>query len=197
MRQQLLGQFENHNKSGAQSLELSYSISSKSTTHDWNKNHINSSFVANYAGQVAADLNPDVSAQLSTLSDTVNYVANEMLEQAMLCHLSAAERVIRIKIRISDTNIRLYIKNRVDPDTIDVLTDQLLTILTEDPTSRYIRHLQNGYDSPCDNLRYLTMIVDHEVDIAWKIEQADNNAKDAWVTTMTRVPIQNYARYPN
>jgi len=190
MRQQVLGEFENQNQSSARSLELSFNISRQPCSHDWYKNHINSTFMADYAGQVVNDLNPDISPQLSTLNDTVNFVANELLEQAMLCRDGTSDSEIRIAVRISDTNIRLYIKNRVNADNIEVLTDKLTTILSEDPAVRYIQQLQSGQESTGDDLRYLSMMVDHEVDIAWKIEHADNSTEDSWVTTMTSVPIQ-------
>lgn len=191
MHQQVLGPFKNHNLSDARSLELRFNFSGQSPNHDWQKNHINSIFVADYTGQVAIDLNPDITSQQATLSDTINFVANELLEQAMLCREAGSDKEIRIIIRISDTNIRLYVRNRVNPDLIDKLTAKLATILSEDPAIGYMRHLQNGLDSPSDDLRYLSMIVDHQVDIAWKIEYGDNTAKDAWVTTMTQVPILN------
>ena len=187
MRQQLLGQFVHQKQSTA--LELSFNISPQTCKHDWHKNHINSMFMADYAGQVATDLNPDLFHQQADLCDTVNFVANELLEQAMLCRDGSTDREIRLVVRVSDTNICLYIKNRIDADSIEVLIDKLSTILSGDPAAHYMQHLQSDQDNPGDDLRYLSMMVDHKVDVAWKIEHADNNAKDTWLTTMTRVPI--------
>jgi len=195
MRQQVLGQFEHQNQSGARSLELSFNISRQPCNHDWHKNHLNSTFMADYAGQVATDLNPGVTPQVSVLNDTINFVANELLEQAMLCRDGTTDREIRMVVRVSDSNIRLYIKNRVDTDSVHILTDKLTTILTGDPAARYIQHLQSGHETTGDDLRYLSMMVDHEVDIAWKIEHAENSAEDTWVTTMTSVPIQHSHEY--
>lgn len=197
MRQQVLGQFEHQSPCSDRSLELCFNVSAQPCSHDWQKNHLNSTFMADYAGQVASDLIPDISPHLSAINDTINFVANELLEHAMICRDGTSDREIRIVVRVSDTNIRLYIKNRVDANSVDILTDKLTSILSGDPAARYIQYLQAGFESTEEYFRYLSMMVDHKVDIAWKIEHADNTAKDTWVTTMTRVPIQQSQKYPN
>ena len=111
----------------------------------------------------------------------------------MLSRDPASGPEICITIRVSDTDIRLYIKNRVDPSSIDALADRLSRLLAGNHLSDYIGQLQCDGNSVChdpDGLRYLAMMVDHQVDIAWRIEQTGNSANDAWLTTMTSVPMQ-------
>lgn len=58
MRKQVLGQIESQCLPDARSLGLRFNVLARYSASEWRRYHLNSTFVADYAGQVANDLNP-------------------------------------------------------------------------------------------------------------------------------------------
>ncbi|OED44477.1 hypothetical protein AB833_01500 [Chromatiales bacterium (ex Bugula neritina AB1)] len=191
LKESVLGDFQPHASSLSHSLELNFSVGASHQHADWRKNHINACFIADLAKQVVTELEfTDIRA---SISDTVNYVANELLEDAMLRREGVERAEIQIQVCADSNRVALFVTNPVRWDRLASLSQQLTGLLNDDPKSRYLAQLQaedDGHPDCSVLLRYLSMMVDHEVDLAWKIECSGEKATHALVTTMTSVPLK-------
>lgn len=183
MKECVVGDFRYH----PSSLEVAFSLSAPQVHSDWRKNHINACFIAGFTEQAAIDL--QLEDLRPSVCDTVNYVANELLEDAMLRRQRAEYAEIRVRVCVENNRVALFITNPVCVDSLVSLTRRLSELLNDDPQPRYLAQLRNEDDGDPEYnafLRYLSMMADHQVELAWKIERCGD---EATLTTMSSVPL--------
>lgn len=187
MKESVVGNFQHH----ASSFEVAFSVSASCENSDWRKNHINACFIADFAEQAAVDL--QLEDLQPSVCDTVNYVANELLEDAMVRRQSTEYTEIAVRVCVENNRVTLFITNPISVESLDSLTQRLSELLNDDPQPRYLAQLRNeGNNDPDYNtsLRYLSMMADHQVELAWKIECCGDGAT---LTTMSSVPLARAA----
>ena len=189
--QEVLGRFVDIDPAARSILDLSFSVNRDARAKDWRKNDACACFVAGYTGKAIEEFDTGRAHFLAELSANVNYVANEMLESAMLAH-AGADGPIVVKVRICERDLRLYVKSECAPDNVRALRQQAANILASDPGALYFERLSQPCQSEqitLPDLGFLSMMVDYDADLAWKFEGADPESANVSVTTMTAMRI--------
>lgn len=171
---------------------MSFSASQLSIQERWRNNSLSADFLADYwetflfsqhsAGQPAA----------AHLKDTVSYVANELLENAVKFHTQTPGSPICLSIYQRGRNLRFYVSNSIRADSVEAFQAYLHTLLTEDPAELFLRQLeQNAEDEENteSHLGLLTLLNDYGTHLGWKFETLDQWPETVTVTTMAELEL--------
>lgn len=175
-------------------LIISFSSSTLSIQDRWRNNSLSADFLANYWGTFFPVHPDDTKHHRAEVQDTVSYIANELLENAIKFSHEPAKIPIRIGIYLSRTLLRFYVTNSMDPGTVERFTRYIQTLLSEDPGELYIRQLeQNASEetSTESRLGFLTLLNDYEAKLGWKFDTIPNELGQECqiVTTMVELAI--------
>ncbi len=171
-------------------LVISFSSSTIPIQDRWRNNSLSADFLADYWGTFFPVHNKS-SHKRSEVQDTVNYIANELLENAVKFNWEESKHPIKIALFLTEDILRFYVTNGVNPENAGQFQKFIQEILTEDTDELYIRQLENnaGEDEGNEsNLGFLTMINDYDARLAWKFETLQN-PKTVIVTTMVELAV--------
>ncbi len=182
-------------------LIISFSSSTLSIQDRWRNNSLSADFLASYWGTFFP-LHPDESKHhRAEVQDTVSYIANELLENAIKFSYEPAKIPIRIGIYLSETLLRFYVTNSMNPERVDSFQNYIQKLLSEDPGELYIRQLERNAseESTESRLGFLTLLNDYDAKLGWKFDVLSNDAglECHTVTTMVELAIvRKYQVYP-
>lgn len=175
-------------------LIISFSSSTLSIQDRWRNNSLSADFLASYWGTFFP-AHPDESKHhRAEVQDTVSYIANELLENAIKFSYEPANIPIKIGIYLSKTLLRFYVTNSMNPETVNGFHHYLQELLTEDPGELYIRQLERNASeesSTESRLGFLTLLNDYDAKLGWKFDILTNEAglECHLVTTMVELAI--------
>ncbi len=175
-------------------LIISFSSSTLSIQDRWRNNSLSADFLASYWGTFFP-LHPGESKHhRAEVQDTVIYIANELLKNAIKFSYEPAAIPIRIGIYLSRTILRFYVTNSMDPETVAEFQNYLQELLSEEPGELYIRQLERNASEESgteSRLGFLTLLNDYEAQLGWKFDTLSNSAglKCDTVTTMVELEI--------
>ncbi len=171
-------------------LVISFSSSSIPIQERWRNNSLSADFLADYWGTFFPVHNKS-SHERSEVQDTVNYIANELLENAVKFNWEKSEHPIKIALFLTEDVLRFYVTNGVNPESVGRFQKFIQEILTEDTDELYIRQLESnaGEEEGSEScLGFLTMINDYNARMAWKFETLEKPEGIA-VTTMVELAV--------
>ena len=175
-------------------LIISFSSSTLSIQDRWRNNSLSADFLASYWGTFFP-LHPEESKHhRAEVQDTVSYIANELLENAIKFSYEPAKIPIRIGIYLSRTLLRFYVTNSMNPEKVGGFQNYLQELLSEDPGELYIRQLERNASEEASTesrLGFLTLLNDYDAKLAWNFETIPNDAglECQIVTTMVELAI--------
>jgi hypothetical protein len=158
----------------------------------WRNNSLSADFLASYWGTFFPAHNTESGHQRAEVQDTVSYIANELLENAIKFSHEPSRIPVKIGIYLTHDRLRFYVTNSVDPKNLENFQQYIQTVLAEDPGELYIRQLEcNASDenSTESRLGFLTLLNDYEAELAWKFETIQQNPEIITVTTMVELEI--------
>jgi hypothetical protein len=161
----------------------------------WRNNSLSADFLANYWGTFfPAHPSESLHHHRTEVQDTVSYIANELLENAIKFSYEPAKIPIKIGIYLSTHLLQFYVSNSVDPQMVEPFQHYIHKLLTEDPGELYIRQLERNAEeenSTESRLGFLTLLNDYEAKLGWKFEtiQQEESRKSIVVTTMVELEI--------
>jgi hypothetical protein len=173
-------------------LIISFSSATLSIQDRWRNNSLSADFLANYWGTFFPVHNTLSQHHRSEVQDTVGYIANELLENAIIFSYEPTKLPIKIGLYLSNNFLRFYVANSVNPQTVAYFQEYIRQLLTGDPGELYIRQLESNAsndESTESRLGFLTMLNDYAARLAWKFDTNDQDPEAVVVTTMVELEI--------
>jgi hypothetical protein len=172
---------------------LSFSAVTLPIQARWRNNSLSADFIANYWATFLLSQGNSGHSQEAGLKDTVSYIANELLENAVKFHLETPGIPIRLGVYQIKQRLRFYVTNSISAQASLPFQQYIHILLTEDPDDLYIRQLEHNAateDSTESHLGLLTLLNDYQARLGWKFEQARQAAEIVVVTTMAELSLE-------
>ena len=171
-------------------LVLTFSPTSVPLQQRWRNNGLSADFLADYLSTFFPGEDDDALNRRAEIKDGVNFVANELLENAMKFNFPTSKYPVRLYMGLKKDQVQFYVTNSIDPSVTESWQHELNRILTEDTNELFMEQLMNNEEENSDSgLGYLSMINDWNATLAWKIESVENDANVQKVTVMVQLPI--------
>ncbi len=179
------------------SLELSFSPSSRPIKQRWRNNRLSAHFVADYLSTFfpMSDDDPNSERRKKQSIGAVSYVANELLENAMKFNNDDFEYRIRFGIYFMEEpeiKVVLFATNSINTEQ-SIQLKQFIQDLTEsDPDELYIRQLEKSAEDENEDvsgLGLITMVNDYDAKLGWQFSTVAKNPEIQTVTTMAQIPV--------
>jgi len=188
---QVFGEFTENFSERSEFLVLGFSPSSLPIQLRWKTNGLSADFLGDYVknffpGDTRAALNKQTEVR-----HAVSFVANELLENAMKYSDKGAGQPVNLELHLFSDRLIFVSKNSVHQDAIADFQTYLQQITTSDIGEMYINQVEKSSDndeSKSSGLGYLTMIMDYDAVLGWKLEQISNTPAII-VTTMVQLPL--------
>lgn len=189
---QFFGEFLDTLPESPEYLIIGFSPSSVPLKQRWRNNGLSADFLADYITTFFPSSEDDKASQAKQLEikGAVNYIANELLENAMKFNDDSSGEPIGISLHLRSDRIIFIISNSVVPDALEMFQTYLEKLAASDAHDLYLHQLeQNAAEehSTSSRLGYLTMIVDYGAKLGWKFETARDNPEMIRVTTMVQL----------
>lgn len=178
------------------SLELTFSPSSRPIKQRWRNNRLSAHFAANYLSTFfpVSDDDPSSERRKKQSIGAVDYVANELLENAMKFN---DNDIIKCKIRFGihfleeeEIKVVIFVSNSINTERINKLKDFIQELSENDPDDLYLLQLEkDDEEGEPSGLGLITMINDFNAKLGWKFETVTDNDQVITVTTMAQIPV--------
>lgn len=193
----IFGEFLHQFPPDHDSLELTFTPTSRPIQKRWRNNRLSAHFVADYFSTfLPADvLESEQEARIKQSKGAVTYVANELLENAMKFNYDEANTQIRFGIHFleeEEVTAAIFTTNSISLEGAQKFEAFIQELLTEDPNELYIRQVENSAEdenNDASGLGLLTMLNDYQAKLGWKFEGLSEQPKILLVTTMAQVKV--------
>jgi len=188
---QILGDFIDLDTGGSSDfLMINFSAASVPLQQRWRNNGLSADFLADYLSTFFPGEDDDSLTRKSEIKDGVNFVTNELLENAMKFNFPE-KYPVRLYMELQEDKIMLYVTNCIDPRAIETWKHELNRVLTEDTHELFLEQvMKNDTTNNSDSgLGYLSMINDWNAKLAWKFESIPDDINVQQVTVMVQLPI--------
>jgi len=168
-------------------LDIAVAMSSGSIEADWRKNTLCAEFIAKYMLNTISAHRADHEFESLDIKDAINYIANELFENAVKFTSAIGNRAISFRIHNDGDIIRFYVRNSIDTPRIEPFQSLIGELLEGDASEMYFERIEANIDSEGEStsgLGYLSIMNDYQADIAWKFESSDTHEEAVFVTTM-------------
>ncbi|NES72546.1 MAG: ATP-binding protein [Okeania sp. SIO2D1] len=169
---------------------LPYSVPLKQR---WRNNGLSADFVADYLTTFfpAIEEEPASIERKEEIKSAVNYVANELLDNAMKFNDENARHPVKFGLHILSRKIVLFSSNCVSGVVLEKFLHFVRQIISSDTQELYIQQLEMGMEenSHDSRLGFLTVINDYGVQLGWKVETLEEKPEITKVTTMAQIII--------
>lgn len=190
---QIFGEFIEEFLLEHNSLELSFTSSSQLSKREWRKICLSAYFVADYFSTLLPD-EPD-SDRITAIKNTVSYVGNELLENAIKFNEDIQHHKVKFGIRfladVENTAV-IFTKNNVTIQRVEKFQAFIQELLRGDPQELYVKQIEKtaaDENSEASGLGLLTLINDYSAKLGWKFESEPSYPKITIVTTMAQFVV--------
>lgn len=183
---EVVGEFTNIAAGGSDGLTLSFSASALPLKHRWRNNGLSADFLADYVTTFfpKEEDDPGSGARQHEIRSAVNYVANELLENAMKYSEGAPTTMNLVlaadAILFSESNSASLEHGRAFRRFVQELTES-------DPSEMYVRQLERSAETGGSGLGLLTMVNDYGAKLAWQFQDLEDGKMR--ITTQVRLEI--------
>lgn len=180
-------------------LSIRFSPSRLPLKKRWENNGLSADFIADYfkifyVSKQEEDVGEANEFLLENLRNSVKYIANELLENAMkfqapIIYPTAA----RIFLSLYSDKLVFYITHSITREQFQTFESFVQRILTNDPQSLYIEAMRQSAkeeNTHRSGMGLLSMICDYNAKLGWKFETIDGIPLAA-VTTMVTLETNN------
>ena len=194
---QVFGEFIENFPPEQDSLELSFTPSSRPIKKRWRSNRLSAYFLADYFTNFLPldEDNPNHSRLLKESKNAVSYIANELLGNAMKFHDEQSKNQIKFGIHFveaeDDVTAVIFATNNATPSGADKLKAFIEELLSSDPNELYISQVEKSMeeDSQTSGLGLITMINDYSAKIGWKLKTVPGESPTTFITTMVQIEV--------
>jgi hypothetical protein len=195
---QIFGDFVEAKTQNEEFLTIGFSPSSVPLQHRWRNNGLSADFLADYLSTFFPGDDDEALDRQAEIKGAVNYVANELLENAMKFNYAPTQHSVSITMQLGKDNVRFYVLNSIDPQSTADFQAFIHKLLTEDTDELYMEQLMHNVEEEDDDddeanggsgLGFLTMLNDYDATLAWKFEPLESKPEVIVVTTMVTLPV--------
>lgn len=181
-------------------LTIVFSPSSLPLQKRWENNGLSADFIADYfkffytskrfgqTGVLPDSSNEEFAFSLDNLRDTVKYVANELLENAMKFQDKRVPCTARMLLYLYEDNLVFCVEHGIGAKQAAQFQTYIKRLLDADPDSLYFEAMRNSAkeeNAEQSGLGLLSMMCDYGAQLGWKFEtQSNTNPILTKVTTM-------------
>ncbi|MCT7982574.1 ATP-binding protein [Laspinema sp. A4] len=189
---EIFGHFIQNPPLGTEYLILGFSPSSASIKKRWRNNGLSADFVANYLSTFFGD-NGDPQNPCHKKAESahsVNYIANELLENAMKFSDSTVPHPTTLQIHLYEDSIILMTNNGINGEQKAELQAFIEQLSIGEPEQLYLEQLEKNAaaeDPTNSRLGYLTILNDYQGKIGWQFESFPEESKGISLTTMVKL----------
>lgn len=195
---QIFGEFIEKFPQDNDSLELSFTTSSRPSDRRWENNRLSANFIADYFSNILPIAQEDSQEEerINAVKNAVSYVGNELLENAMKFNEESQYKV-KLGIHFIEDLDRvmavIFAQNSINTQTARKFQAFIRELLsTEDTVELYDRQVEKtaaDEDSEASGLGLLSAINDYSAKLGWKFEFDPSNPQIVTVTTMAKVVV--------
>ena len=176
-------------------FSLGFSPSSLPLQQRWRNNGISADYISEFLTSIFPNYVDDAGKnQILEIKSAVNYIANELLENAMkYCDIQASYP-ITFHIQFVANEIRLFLKNSIIPSTASEFQIFIQELLNSDPEELYIQQLEKNAEdenSSSSGLGFISMITDYSAKLGWKFQILEQSPELMTVTTIVRLGLED------
>jgi len=194
---QIFGEFIDQFPPDHDSLELTFTPSSRPIKQRWRNNRLSAHFVADYLSSFLPVDEQDASSEkrIKQSKGAVSYVANELLENAIKFTDDTSSYKVKFGIHFIeeiDVIAVIFATNYAKSETANKLHEFIKELLSsDDPNELYLQQLEKNAetDSETSGLGLLTMINDYSAKIGWRFETIPDSLDSILVTTVAQIIV--------
>ncbi|AFZ07794.1 hypothetical protein Osc7112_3422 [Oscillatoria nigro-viridis PCC 7112] len=192
---QIFGEFIEEFPPEHDSLELTFTPSSRPIKQRWRNNRLSAHFVADYLSSFLPVDEEDARSEkrIKESKGAVSYVANELLENAIKFNNDDTHYKVRFGIHFLgeiEVTAVIFASNSVNSQGANKLKEFIEEILDSDPNELYLQQVEKNAESESDTsgLGLLTMINDYSAKIGWKFDRRPDS-DTIIVTTVVQIRV--------
>lgn len=183
------------------SLELSFTPTSKRIKHRWRSQRLSSHFVADYFINFLPldEGDPDAERRIKETKGAISYVTNELLENAMKFNLESLDSGLKHRVRFgihflddADLIAVMFASNHVDLAGTQKFQRFIEKLLSADPEEMYMQQVEASVEdenASMSGLGFLTMLNDYQAKLGWQFEPLPSAPDIFLVTTMAQIKV--------
>jgi hypothetical protein len=186
---EVIGDFTGGPKQAQEGLELTFSPSSVPLKQRWRNNGLSADFLADYVTTFFPrdEKDPGSQARQQEIRGAVNYIANELLENAMKYSEEHLAHPTTIRLVLAEDAILFTGTNATSGERGRAFLGFVRELAASDAGDMYVRQLERSAETGGSGLGLLTMINDYGARLAWRFEELADGGM--WVTTQVRLDI--------
>jgi hypothetical protein len=192
---QIFGDFIEDLPLSQEYLIIGFSPSSIPLKQRWRNNGLSADFLADYLITFFPLSDPENETnQQAEIKSAVNYIANELLENAMKFNDESCQYPISIQLHLKTDRIIFAVTNSISKSSVINFQDFIEKLLTSDSGQLYIDQLEKNATDEANHvsrLGYLTMLNDYTAKLGWKFQTVPQQPDIMTVTTMVQLPVQS------
>lgn len=194
---QIFGEFRENLPNQQEFLIIGFSPSSVPLKQRWRNNGLSADFVADYLTTFfpVSEDEPSTKEKQVEFKGAINYIANELLENAMKFSDETSTHPIKFGLHLlKNTRITvvLIVTNSISYPALDKFQTFIQELLNEDAGDLYIRQLEKNACTDSGNssgLGLITMKHDYSAKLGWKFETVQQEPEVVAVTTMVQLTL--------
>jgi hypothetical protein len=191
---QIFGDYNDALQTSQEYLILGFSPTSIPLKQRWRNNGLSADFLADYLTTFfpASDSDQDSLMKQAEIKNAINYVANELLENAMKFNDDSSTHPINVQLQLLPDRIVFCITNSLSRSDMLKFQEFIQRVINSDPQELYLHQLEeNAVNEHCNHSRLglLTMINDYQATIGWKFKTVQTNPELLTVSTMVQLII--------
>lgn len=189
---QIFGDFQEDIPTNHEFLMIGFFPHALSLKQRWRNNGLSADFVADYLTTFfpVNENEPDSLGKQVQLKAAVNYIANELIDNAMKFNNETSDHPVKFGLHLLKDKLVLTSTNCVSLPVLDKFYEFINEVKDADIEDLYIEQLEKGALEESDESRLgiLTMMKDYFATVGWKIETIQKEPEEI-VTLTTRVQL--------
>ncbi|WP_293130135.1 DUF6272 family protein [Microcoleus sp. bin38.metabat.b11b12b14.051] len=193
---QIFGEFIDEFAPDRDSLELTFTPTSRPIKQRWRNNRVSAHFVADYLSSFIPVDEEDASSEkrIKQSKGAVSYIANELLENAIKFTDENSNYKVNFGIHFLgkfDVIAVIFATNCVQEPVAKKLQEFIAKVLNSDSNELYLQQLEKNAEceGETSGLGLLTMINDYSAKIGWKFEAMPDRPNLLCITTLVQISV--------
>ncbi len=178
--------------SSKEQLTITFPSSTLPLKSRWRHNGLSADFIGEYSSSYfpITENEPTTLWRQVAVKSAVNYIANELLENAMKYCEQQTNYTITIHIQVESSEIVFFIQNRISSLKAEKFKNFIKEIINSSADEFYFRQLEKQAEfenNSSPGLGLLTILNDYCAKLAWKFQSVQPQVMD--VTTMVHLAV--------
>lgn len=190
---EIFGDFHNDIPINHEFLIIGFFPHSLPLKERWRNNGLSADFVADYLTTFfpLKESDPASLARQVQLKNAVNYIANELIDNAMKFNDPSSDYPVKFGLHLLENKLVLISTNSVSPEVLTRFYEFINELKDSEIEDFYIHQLEKGAleESEESRLGILTMMQDYLAKLGWKIETIQQDPEIVTLTTMVQLAV--------